>query len=56
MRTTEQDCLDALQEAAERLGKSPTKAEYEELDVRPASTTITMASVDQGGHCEVGPL
>lgn len=40
MRTTEQECLDALQNAAERLGKSPTKAEYEELDLRPASTTI----------------
>jgi hypothetical protein len=40
MRTTERECLDALQEAAERLGKSPTKAEYEELGLRPASATI----------------
>jgi len=40
MRTTERECLDALQEAAERLGKSPTKAEYEALDLRPSSSTI----------------
>jgi hypothetical protein len=41
MRTTEGECLDALREAAEQLGKSPTKAEYEELGLRPSSTTIT---------------
>ena len=41
MRTSEQECLDALREAAERLGESPTKAEYEELDITPSSTTIT---------------
>lgn len=40
MRTSEQECLDALEEAAERLGKSPTKAGYEELGLRPASATI----------------
>lgn len=40
MSRTEQECLDALQEAAERLGKSPTKAEYEELGLQPASATI----------------
>lgn len=40
MRTSEQECLDALREAAERLGESPTKAEYEELGLTPASGTI----------------
>lgn len=40
MRRTETECLDALQEAADRLGKSPTKAEYEELGLTPASATI----------------
>lgn len=40
MRTSEQECLRSLREAAERLGKSPTKAEYEELGLRPASATI----------------
>lgn len=41
MTTTEQECLDALREAAEQLGESPTKAAYDELDIRPSSTTIT---------------
>lgn len=40
MATTEAECLNALREAADRLGKSPTKAEYEALGLRPASTTI----------------
>ncbi len=40
MTTTEQECLDALREAAERLGESPTKAAYEELGLTPASATI----------------
>jgi len=40
MATTEAACLDALREAAERLGKSPTKAQYEELGLQPASATI----------------
>lgn len=40
MRTTETECLDALQRAAERLGESPTKAAYEELGLTPASATI----------------
>jgi hypothetical protein len=40
MRTSEQECIDALREAARRLDASPTKAEYEDLDVTPASTTI----------------
>ncbi len=38
--TTEDECLEALQEAAERLGESPTKAQYEELGLTPASATI----------------
>jgi hypothetical protein len=40
MPTTDQECLDALREAAERLGESPTKAAYEELGLTPASATI----------------
>lgn len=42
-RTTETECLEALREAAERLGESPTKAEYEDLGLRPASATIIRA-------------
>ncbi|OVE83476.1 homing endonuclease associated repeat-containing protein [Natronolimnobius baerhuensis] len=38
--TTEADCLEALLEAAEQLGESPTKAQYEELGLTPASATI----------------
>ncbi|MGQ3412767.1 homing endonuclease associated repeat-containing protein [Natrinema sp. LN54] len=38
--TTEAKCLEALREAAERLGESPTKAQYEELGLTPASATI----------------
>lgn len=41
MVTSEAECLDALREAADRLGQSPTKAEYDSLELRPASTTIT---------------
>lgn len=37
---TEADCLEALQRAAEQLGESPTKAQYEELGLTPASATI----------------
>ncbi len=37
---TERECLEALQEAADRLGTSPTKAEYEKLGLTPASGTI----------------
>lgn len=40
MRRTETECLDALREAADRLGTSPTKAEYEELGLAPSSSTI----------------
>ncbi|ELY90615.1 hypothetical protein C483_11161 [Natrialba hulunbeirensis JCM 10989] len=38
--TTEDECIEALREAAERLGESPTKAQYEELGLTPASATI----------------
>ncbi|OLZ42355.1 hypothetical protein A6E15_15885 [Natrinema saccharevitans] len=37
---SEAECLEALREAAERLGESPTKAQYEELGLTPASATI----------------
>ena len=40
MPTTESDCLDALRRAAERLGESPTKAQYEALGLQPAASTI----------------
>lgn len=40
MGTSEGDCLDALREAAERLGESPSKADYEALGLQPASATI----------------
>ncbi|WP_053947282.1 homing endonuclease associated repeat-containing protein [Halolamina sediminis] len=36
----EEDCIDALREAARELGASPTKAEYEALGLTPASATI----------------
>jgi 5-methylcytosine-specific restriction endonuclease McrA len=41
MGTTEEECLAALREAAQRLGESPTKAAYDDLDITPSSTTIT---------------
>jgi hypothetical protein len=37
---TEEDCIRALREAADHLGKSPTKAEFEELPFTPSSTSI----------------
>lgn len=37
---TEPECLDTLREAADRIGESPTKVEYEVLDVTLASVTI----------------
>ena len=37
---SEAECIDALREAADRIGESPTKAEYEALDITPASGTI----------------
>ncbi|QFU82129.1 homing endonuclease associated repeat-containing protein [Natronorubrum aibiense] len=38
--TSERECLESLREAAARLGESPTKAQYEELGLTPASATI----------------
>jgi hypothetical protein len=38
--TTDEDCLAALRDAAEQLGESPTKAQYESLGLTPASSTI----------------
>lgn len=43
--TTKDDCLRGLREAAEQLGESPTKAQYEELGLRPSASTILR-------HCE----
>lgn len=40
MTTTEEECLDTLHEASERLGESPSKSQYEALDLTPSSTTI----------------
>ena len=40
MVTSEAECVDALQEAAAQLDKSPTKAEYESLGLVPASATV----------------
>ncbi len=37
---SEEECLDALREARATLGESPTKKQYEELGLRPASATI----------------
>lgn len=34
------ECIEALRTAAERLGEPPTKAQYEELGLTPASATI----------------
>lgn len=36
----EQTCIAALHQAAQRLGESPTKAQYEDLDITPAASTI----------------
>lgn len=40
MATTSEECLDALREATERLGESPSRTDYEELDISPSSSTI----------------
>ncbi|SDF28828.1 homing endonuclease associated repeat-containing protein [Halorientalis regularis] len=37
---TEDDCIRALREAAQLLGDSPTKAQYENLGLTPAASTI----------------
>jgi hypothetical protein len=38
--TTESECIEALRRAKAQLGESPTKAQYESLDITPASATI----------------
>ncbi|WEL16749.1 HNH family endonuclease [Halorhabdus sp. SVX81] len=38
--TSREDCIRAIQDAAERLGASPTKAEYEALGLTPSASTI----------------
>jgi len=38
--TTESECIEALCRAKAQLGESPTKAQYESLDITPASATI----------------
>lgn len=40
METSVDECLEAIRDAAERLGESPTKAQYEELGLTPAASTI----------------
>lgn len=42
---TRQECLEALEIAAERLGESPTKFQYEQLNLTPSASTILR-------HCE----
>lgn len=37
---TEQQCIEALQTAAQRLGESPTKAQYEQLNITPSASTV----------------
>lgn len=37
---TKQDCLDALREAATELGHSPTRKDYDSLDISPSIRTI----------------
>jgi len=38
---TDENCLDALRAAAERLGQSPTRREYESLSIRPSARVIS---------------
>jgi len=46
---SQQDCIKALKDAAERLGHSPTVREYQELDISPSVGTIkdTVGSWDE---------
>lgn len=37
---TKQNCIEALQEAAEELGEEPTQLSYEMLDISPTVSTI----------------
>lgn len=38
--TTEQECIEALREAADSIGESPSRVEYDELGLTPAGATI----------------
>jgi len=38
--TLEQSCINALQRAAEEVGRSPTVDEYRDLNITPSATTI----------------
>ena len=40
MPYSEEDCLSALQTAAEKIGKSPSRSEYDSLDLKPSESTI----------------
>ena len=40
MPYAEKDCIEAIQEAQERIGKTPTMSEYKDLDIKPSMTTI----------------
>ena len=40
MATSVGECIEALQDAAERLGESPSKVQYEQLSLTPAASTI----------------
>lgn len=40
MVISEDDCINALQQAAEQLGKSPSRGDYDMLQMKPAVTTI----------------
>lgn len=40
MSYTEQDCIDSIQEAANELGESPSKRQYDDLDYSPHSSWI----------------
>lgn len=39
-RYTEQDCIEALQEAADEFSEEPSMWQYDRLDLRPASSTV----------------
>lgn len=40
MTISEDECLEALREARERLGETPSRGQYEDLDITPSATTI----------------
>lgn len=40
MRFTKEECIEALQDASEKLGHSVSKREYESLDINPSAYTI----------------